>query len=170
MEHSVQLTAPNGTKYLFFASGWCPLSNVYPASPITVYGVQYRSAHQFYHALKAKTFKDLRAYTMIMKCASARTQSDLASTIDNFDQKAWDDKADEIMERALRYKFSQNEEAKKSLLATGDGVIVFCTRFQPYWGNGLELEDEMNIDEEKWQGRNKLGKLLMKIRKDLVTA
>lgn len=61
----------------------------------------------------------------------------------------------QVMEKALRLKF-QNPELRKKLIATGDKELVEGNPWgDRYWGvcNG--------------SGKNKLGKLLMKIRKEL---
>ena len=104
---------------------------------------------------------------MIMKSWSAKTQIDIGGAIDNYDSAVWDQKVDDVMENALRLKFAQNEKAKQFLLNTGDAVIVYCNEDQTYWGNGLKAADEASINPSMWKGSNKLGQLLMKIRKEL---
>jgi len=117
--------------------------------------------------MKAKHFGDLTAYKMIMKSWSAKTQAEIGSAIDNYDPAVWDAKADAVMERALRLKFTQNTKARQFLTDTGDAVIVFTKQSQTYWGNGLSPTDEGNTDPSAWKGNNKLGELLMKIRSEL---
>lgn len=68
-----------------------------------------------YQALKAKHFGDLTAYTMIMKSWSPRTQGEIGSTVENFSQGVWQKKSVEVMERAIRLKFAQNEKERKFL-------------------------------------------------------
>lgn len=151
-----------------FENGWCPLSNNY-SSTIYVREVRYRSVQQMYQALKAKTFGDLTAYTMIMKSWSPKTQSEIGSTVDNFNCDIWQKKADTIMEQALRLKFKQNLNERKFLLDTGKAALIFASKYEPYWGNGLSISDEGNADPKNWQGRNRLGELLMKIRDELIS-
>lgn len=165
MEKTRKLVGKSGQEYLLFDSGYCPLSTYYP-SKINVYDVQYRSCQQFYQALKCKHFGDVKAYTMIMKTFSPKTQAEIASTIEGFDPEVWEKKAEGVMERALRLKFSQNENLKNMLLGTGNANIIFATKYQTYWGSGLAINDDANGEPTCWVGNNKLGQLLMKIREE----
>ena len=70
-------------------------------------------------------------------------------------RKDWEDIKLQVMEKALRLKF-QNPDLRKKLITTGDEELVEGNPWgDRYWGvcNG--------------SGKNKLGKLLMKIRKEL---
>ena len=60
------------------------------------------------------------------------------------------------MFEAVRAKFTQHEELRKILLATGDAEIVEHTRKDNYWGDGGD-----------GSGRNMLGKTLMLVREEL---
>jgi ribA/ribD-fused uncharacterized protein len=166
MEHTRIVTGSDGKQYVLFETGWSPLSTSHP-SRFVLYDVSYRSALQMYEAMKAKEFGDLAAYKMIMNSRDAKTQANLGGAIRNYDPALWDQKADATMERALRLKFEQNDDAKAFLLKTGNATIVFTTDKQTYWGNGLKATDEGTADPAKWKGNNKLGKILMKIRADM---
>ena len=70
-------------------------------------------------------------------------------------RKDWEDVKIQVMENGLRLKF-QDPTLRKKLLATEDEELVEGNPWgDRYWGvcNG--------------SGKNKLGKLLMKIRKEL---
>ena len=70
-------------------------------------------------------------------------------------RKDWEDVKIQVMEKGLRLKF-QDPTLRKKLLATGDEELVEGNPWgDRYWGvcNG--------------SGKNKLGKLLMKIREEL---
>ena len=56
-------------------------------------------------------------------------------------------------------KFRQNPDMAKELLATGDAIIIEHTRNDAYWADGGD-----------GSGKNKLGLLLMKVRKELKNA
>ena len=67
----------------------------------------------------------------------------------------WEDKKDKIMYDILEAKFSNKRLAQK-LLATGNAKLVEGNTWgDTYWGAC------------RGQGKNKLGKLLMKVRKKL---
>ena len=71
----------------------------------------------------------------------------------------WEEVKDEVMLQALRMKFSQNPDIAKELMATGDAIIIEHTRNDAYWADGGD-----------GSGKNKLGLLLMKVRKELKNA
>jgi len=62
---------------------------------------------------------------------------------------------DEVMLRALRAKAEQHEEFREVLLSTDQAVIIEHTENDSYWGDGGD-----------GSGKNRLGKLLMKVREE----
>ena len=76
---------------------------------------------------------------------------------ENEDKVNYSDKEKiEIMEKLLRLKVEQNPYVKKKLLETKDYLIVEDSPKDSFWGCG-----------ETRDGENQLGKLWMKIRKEL---
>jgi hypothetical protein len=64
---------------------------------------------------------------------------------------------DHFMYSALIAKFTQHEDLRRGLLATGSAILVEDTIGDPYWGNGPSQN-----------GLNKLGRQLMFVRKRLL--
>ncbi len=60
------------------------------------------------------------------------------------------------MRRAVLAKFTQHEELRRILLATGDAMLVEHTRNDSYWGDGGD-----------GRGRNMLGQILVSVREEL---
>eukprot|EP01089_Gocevia_fonbrunei_P017666 TRINITY_DN5797_c0_g1_i1.p1 TRINITY_DN5797_c0_g1~~TRINITY_DN5797_c0_g1_i1.p1 ORF type:complete len:177 (-),score=40.90 TRINITY_DN5797_c0_g1_i1:67-597(-) len=73
--------------------------------------------------------------------------------------KDWDSKRDEVMYKAVKAKFSQNEEIRKILLSTTKPIFCFNPE-DGWWGHGVGCGG---------QGLNKLGKILMKVREELAS-
>lgn len=71
--------------------------------------------------------------------------------------EGWDEfyRVDYMME-ALRAKFTQHPDLRELLLSTGDAELVEDSNVDYYWGCG-----------ERGTGENMLGKLLMKLRKEI---
>ena len=70
----------------------------------------------------------------------------------------WDYIKDAVMEEVVRDKFKRNENLRFRLLETGDQELIEGNRWNDqYWG----------VDINKNRGQNRLGKILMKIRKEL---
>jgi ribA/ribD-fused uncharacterized protein len=53
-------------------------------------------------------------------------------------------------------KLSQHEYVQRKLLQTGSAEIVEDSPYDSFWGVG-----------DTWQGRNELGRLWMRLRKEL---
>jgi ribA/ribD-fused uncharacterized protein len=60
---------------------------------------------------------------------------------------------------AVKAKFSQHEDLQLLLLSTGEAILIEHTENDDYWGDGGD-----------GSGLNTLGKILMKIRKQLQEA
>ncbi len=59
------------------------------------------------------------------------------------------------MYQGVKYKFTQNENLKKELLATEGSELIEKTRSDSFWG-----------DAPDGSGKNMLGKVLMRLRKE----
>ena len=79
----------------------------------------------------------------------------------NFDEETLDG----IMLTGLKAKF-QNQNMKSFLLATGSKRLAECSKDRHY-GIGSLLHEERWKDPTKWDGKNKLGTLLTKVRNEL---
>ncbi len=70
----------------------------------------------------------------------------------------WERVKDEVMRRAVLAKFTQHEDLRATLLATGDAMLVEHTTNDSYWGDGGD-----------GRGVNMLGQLLASVREELRT-
>lgn len=68
----------------------------------------------------------------------------------------WDDLRDTVMYLGLLHKF-RNPGLRKKLAETGDALLIENSPYDYYWGVGKD-----------GSGKNKLGKLLMKVRDRLI--
>ena len=71
-------------------------------------------------------------------------------------RRDWESVKEKVMLDALRAKFTQNADLKAILLGTGDAVLVEHTARDAYWGDGGD-----------GSGKNRLGRLLMRLRDEL---
>lgn len=69
-------------------------------------------------------------------------------------RKDWDDTKDNLMEAIQTAKFTQHPDLRKMLVDTGTQKLVYADPYDSYWGAGKD-----------GLGQNKLGEILMKIRK-----
>ena len=68
----------------------------------------------------------------------------------------WEEAKIGVMEEALLLKFTQHEDLKAKLFATGTAVLIEDAPCDKYWGDGGD-----------GTGVNKLGQLLVKLRESL---
>lgn len=61
-----------------------------------------------------------------------------------------------VMERVVEAKFRHHEDLREMLLATGDRELIEDSPVDSFWGCGADR-----------QGRNELGKCLMRVREKL---
>ena len=107
------------------------------------------------HAFQAsKTFEASERYRIFeAKSPSEAKKLGRSATL----RPDWEEVKDELMESLVRKKFNHSD-LKERLLATGDKKLVEGNTWgDTYWG----------VDVRTGKGKNKLGKILMKIRKEL---
>jgi ribA/ribD-fused uncharacterized protein len=127
------------------------LSNM-SSSPIKLGGVEYPTVE---HAFQAAKTTDPSERAKILAAKTAGEAKKIGRTVTL--RKGWTQMREEVMEKALRAKFEQNPELKKKLLETeGVELIEGNTWGDTFWG------------QVNGKGSNKLGKLLMKIRDELM--
>lgn len=123
------------------------LSNFYNCKVI-YNGVEYENNESAFQAQKqpniAHTFSHLNPSQAKSKGRKVTLRHD------------WEKVKDSIMFEICYNKFSKNEELKEKLLLTGDAELIEGNTWNDtYWGVC------------KGRGKNKLGKILMKIREEL---
>lgn len=68
----------------------------------------------------------------------------------------WEQEKISIMYKAVKTKFEQNDDLKKLLISTKERKLYEVSRFDRFWAVGAKLN-----------GKNELGKILMKIRSEI---
>lgn len=128
------------------------LSNFYP-SPIVKNGIHYKTVEHFYQAHKVSDLVEHK------KIAHAKTAGEAKKAGRNCNlRKDWESIKDSVMWEGLKLKFVPDSILAKMLLATEDVPLEEGNYWSDtYWG----------IDLKTGQGKNKLGKMLMKLRKEL---
>jgi N-glycosidase YbiA len=155
-------------------------SNFYP-SPITIDDIEYPTVEHFYQSKKfmgdGASKESLKYAKIIAKqstpgkakiLANQKTgggykwRIDLNKIITNYLEKGvkirddWEEVKEEVMYEGLEAKFSQHENLKEVLLSTRGYKLVEHTPRDFYWGDGGD-----------GTGKNRLGKLLVILRKSI---
>lgn len=149
-------------QFTFF---WRGLLSQWSPSPFqTLDGLMYSCAEQYMMAQKAMLFKDEETFKKIMRTTDPKEQKSLGRSVKNFNQLIWDTYSTMIVYDGNIYKFSQNEKHRKALLDTGDSILVEANPYDPIWGIKLSEDNPAAKDMDAWQGENRLGFILTKVR------
>lgn len=142
------------------------LSNWY-LSPFSLNGVGFSSVEQYMMYQKAVCFNDLAIASKIMKTDDVAVIKSLGRAVSDYDDIVWSRIRENVVYDGLLAKFTQNNNLRDQLLETGECVLAECAVKDQVWGIGLSMKDPNRFDTGKWRGRNLLGHLLMKVRKQL---
>lgn len=128
-------------------------SNMYPCI-IEFDGKQFKNAEAVYQYCKLKPShrNTHRAFTLLI-CDGYRAK-EYGRTLP-LNKSTWDRKKDVVMYNVLKCKFDQHSELKEQLIS--EPRVLVEENYDKYWGNGVNGE-----------GKNKLGKLLMKLRQEYI--
>jgi ribA/ribD-fused uncharacterized protein len=151
-----------------FASKHVVLSNLYPC-PITIEGQVYNSTEQYIQCAKARLFNDNASFTNILKETDTFKQMMLGKKITHFKKDIWRARVRDIMMRANNAKYLQNQQARETLMATGDRQLGEAT-IDPYFGIGQRLASKTVNNKVIWAGKNVMGSVLEEVRSKLISS
>lgn len=156
-------------KYLFFTgsvlSNWA--EGTFTATLPDGTETEFTSAEQHMMASKAIFFDDLNAFEKIMNTNDPSAQKSFGRRVKNFDEKKWLNASFDIVAHGVYEKFNQIPAFKEALLFTSDRILVEAAPWDKIWGIGMDMRHPDINDEDKWQGTNWLGKVLMRARTQL---
>lgn len=151
-------------RFVFF---WHGCLSQWHLAKINIEDAAYSCCEQYMMAEKARLFGDTQTLKKIMQTSSPKEQKALGRQVANFDEGKWAEVAEDVVYRANLAKFSQHKNLAETLAATGSKTIVEASPYDKIWGVGLGVEDHRIHDPATWQGKNLLGKALMKVRDTL---
>ena len=151
-------------KYVFF---WKEIYSQWAFTPFTVDGYEYKTAEQYMMHQKALFFDDKEVAAKIMVTNRPDEQKSLGRQVKNFNADRWAKVCLSIVYKGNYAKFTQNEELKKELLATGNKIIVEASPYDQIWGIGMGENEEGIEDPKNWKGQNLLGWVIMMVRQHL---
>lgn len=144
-------------------------SNFYPCT-FEESGLIWKSSEQCFMAKKAAYFNDFEIYDMILESETPKEAKSLGRKVRGFDSEEWLKVCFEKMYEAVYSKFSQNNDLKELILSDdfkGKGFIE-GSPFDAIWGVKMDWRNPDIDNEKNWKGQNLLGKVLDKVREDLM--
>ena len=137
------------------------------ASDFTFGGIRYCCMEQLMMAGKALAFEDMDTLAQIMAQDDPKVIKHLGRRISPFDEQVWNRVKHSLIVNGNYAKFTQNEELRCFLLATGDSLLVEASPYDTIWGIGLGAEHPGIQDPRQWRGHNLLGFALMEVRDEI---
>lgn len=121
--------------------------------PIKLKGKVWQTSEHYFqaHKFEGTAYKD-----KIRKAPNPMKAAEMGRTRKVKIRPNWDSIKDNVMYEAVKAKFLQYPELQKLLLDTKEATIIEHTENDDYWGDG-----------GNGKGKNKLGKILMKVREEL---
>jgi ribA/ribD-fused uncharacterized protein len=116
-------------------------------------GKRWRTSEHFFQAMK---FQGTEHEEKVRLCKTPSQAADMGRSRKLPLRRDWESVKDQVMLEAVRAKFTQHDDLRAALLATGDAVIVEHTENDSYWGDGGD-----------GSGKNRLGRILMQVREEL---
>ncbi|QEL17315.1 NADAR family protein [Limnoglobus roseus] len=126
----------------------------FSAHPIFLKGKRWRTTEHYFQAQKFAGEPDEEEVRMAKSpMIAARMGRDRKRPF----RRDWEAVKERVMLDALRGKFTQHEDLRAILCGTGNAKLVEHTVNDDYWGDGGD-----------GSGKNRLGQLLMQLRKELL--
>lgn len=113
---------------------------------------------------KARHFGDTQSCMEILNAKSPADAKAIGRRVKNFKPDVWDKVSEGYMYAVNFAKYEQNPVLAQYLLSTGSKTLTETNGKDKLWGIGLYASDDRVLDESKWQGENRLGKVLMDVR------
>ena len=151
---------------LCFLGENCVFSNLNTEYPVEIDGISYICNEQYIQCAKASMFGDDESVEKIMKTDNPHEIRNLGKNISGFYYWEWRQKVMSFMKKCMRQKFMNQLGAQRVLLRTGNKIIAEASR-DTYWGSGTHITNESALDMEAWEGKNKMGEILMGIRNEI---
>lgn len=131
-------------------------------------GIKYNCAEQYMMGEKARLFGDKEVEAKIMASRKNWEQKALGKKVRGFEKAKWEAVATDIVYKGNYAKFTQNKGLLYELMSYKDQLFVEASPTDEIWGIRMGMEDPGIEDPGNWKGTNWLGKVLTKLREDLL--
>ena len=153
--------------FTFFFRPEAVFSQWYPAR-FELAGHTFSCAEQYMMYGKAQLFGDAEVAAEILTAMTPRQHKALGRKVRGFADATWKQHRESIVLDGSRGKFTQNPPLRQALLDTAGTELVEASPFDRIWGIGLAASDPRAEDPAQWRGQNLLGKILTRLRDELL--
>ena len=129
--------------------------------------ITFSSVEQYMMFKKAILFNDCVTANKILSYSDPKIIKALGREVKRYSQEVWDEHKVEIVKQGNVLKFTQNQDLREFLKATGDKILVEASPYDNIWGIGCNEEDKQAYFPNQWKGKNLLGFILMEVRDEL---
>lgn len=155
-------------KYTFFWQDKSPFSNWHPSTFKDESNIFFPNMETYMMYYKSICFSDAETAEKILKNKHPKEAKALGRQVKNFSNFEWDKVKEDIVYRGCYLKFTQNTNLKKDLFSTSGTTLIEASPFDKVYGIGLNEEDAKKTPENEWPGQNLLGKILTRLREDIL--
>ena len=142
-------------------------SNFFPCH-FTLDGKVWTTSEKYFMYIKAITFGDEETAEKIYKQDDPRKIKELGRKVKNYDDNVWDEVREDIMYKAVKAKFEQDGLCNYCMLEYPDETFIEGSPYDRIWGVGIQYTNPHVFKEEFWQGKNLLGKILTRVRDEII--
>jgi ribA/ribD-fused uncharacterized protein len=153
-------------KYTFFWETASPFSQWHPVG-FTIDNIFYKTAEHYMMWKKAMLFGDIIKADEVLQTNHPRDTKKKGKEVSGFKKEEWEQHCRSFVYEGNYAKFTQNPSMLKTLMDTGDTLLVEAAPNDKIWGIGLNEKDAKEIPEEEWPGTNWLGLALTELRENL---
>jgi ribA/ribD-fused uncharacterized protein len=157
----------NDDKFVFFWGKTDPFSQ-WHYSEFTENDITFDNCEQYMMYHKAILFNDHEKAKEILINSDPATCKEKGRQVANFNQEIWDKNCEKIIIEGNKLKFSQNPNLLKSLVCSGNRVLVEASPYDKIYGIGMKESHKDARNPLKWNGKNLLGKSLEKSRTSIM--
>ncbi len=127
-------------------------------------GVTYNCCEQYMMYHKALIFGDDEIAERILAEKDPAEQQKLGRQVRGYRSDLWDEHRFRIVWQGNFLKFTQQDDLRDRLLATGNRILAEASPYDLIWGVGFAAKDEAILNRDNWKGLNLLGKVLTSVR------
>lgn len=123
------------------------------------------TSEHLFMLFKAEYFKDYENFENILNTDDPKEAKDYGRQVKNFNQEAWDNVCFDMMYKALKIRFEQDQKFANKLMSEeySGKEFVEASPYDRIWGIGMAESNPYIEDKTKWRGKNYLGQCLNKL-------